>query len=76
MIERGWVVADRDGSEIGQVRDVLGDMDRDIFHGLAVATNLVGRARFVPAERVGEIVEGHVETDLAADEVERLEPSA
>jgi hypothetical protein len=72
LIEPGWTVVDRDGDEIGRVESVLGDEDKDIFDGLAVATNLTGKARYVPAERVGTIVDGTISTDLAPDEVARL----
>jgi hypothetical protein len=60
LIERGWKVVGNDGSELGTVEESLGDENADIFDGLAVATGLLGRPRYVPAERVGEIVQGEV----------------
>jgi len=68
LIERGWKVVGSDGAELGTVEETLGDENADIFDGLAVATGLLGRPRYVPAERVGEIVEGevHLTIDKAA----------
>jgi hypothetical protein len=65
---------DSAGESVGKVDEVLGDKDRDIFDGLAVSTGLVGKATYVPAERVGEIREGEVRLELSADDVERLGP--
>jgi hypothetical protein len=60
MIEPGWEVVDAAGEQIGTVEEVEGDPDSDIFNGLRVATGLLGKADYVPAERVGEISEGTV----------------
>jgi hypothetical protein len=67
-------VVDSAGEKVGTVEEVLGDQNADIFDGLAVATGIVSRPVYVPAERVGEITEGRVELELTADQVERLEP--
>jgi len=72
VVEAGWKVTDRDGEDVGTVEQVLGEQERDIFDGLAVATALLGKARYVPAENVAAIYEGVVELDLSADEVSRL----
>ena len=63
VVERGWTVRGSGGKELGKVEDVLGDVDADIFHGLAVASGLLGRTNEVPAERVTEIREGEVVLD-------------
>ena len=73
LVERGWKVVGRDGKEIGRVEDVLGDEEKDIFDGLAVATGLLGKPRYVPSERVSSIVEGRVTVDLAKSDVDRLD---
>jgi hypothetical protein len=65
---------DSAGESVGQVEEVLGDTNADIFDGLAVATGVLGKPSYVPAERVGEIREGRVQLELTADEVSRLEP--
>jgi hypothetical protein len=58
---------------VGKVDEVIGDRNSDIFNGLAVATALVAKPRYVPSERVGEITEGRVELKLAGAAVEALE---
>jgi hypothetical protein len=73
MIEPGWSVVGADGREIGRVEEVVGDSGQDIFNGLSVSTGFLGRAKYVPAERVGRITEGSVELDLPADAVGRLD---
>ena len=73
VIERGWEVAGGDGSKLGTVEEALGDPERDIFDGLSIATGLLGKPRYVPAELVREIVEGTVRLSIGQDELERLE---
>ena len=73
MIEPGWSVVSADGEEIGKIEEVVGDASNDIFNGLAVSTGLLGKPKYVPAERVGEIVDGEVRVDLPADAVENLD---
>ena len=65
MIEPGWELVDADGEHVGKVEEVVGDRENDIFSGLNVAPHLLGKAEYVPAERVGEITEGRVQ--LAAN---------
>lgn len=73
MIEPGWTVVASDGNEVGKVDEVVGDTSTDIFNGLAVSTSLLGRSKYVPAERVAEIREGEVALDLPAETVEQLD---
>ena len=63
VVERGWAVRSSGGEELGKVEKILGDPEADIFHGLTVATGLLGRTNEVPAERVAEIREGEVVLD-------------
>ncbi|HET7759251.1 MAG TPA: PRC-barrel domain-containing protein [Gaiellaceae bacterium] len=72
LIERGWKVAGSDGSELGTVEETLGDENADIFDGLAVATGVLAKPRYVPAELVGEIVEGAVHLTIDEARFERL----
>ena len=74
VIERGWKVVSSDGAEVGTIEEAVGDSTADIFNGLVLSTGLLKAARYVPAERVGAIVEGRVELELAGDEVDALEP--
>ena len=69
MIEQGWAVVDSTGTSVGRIDEVLGDEDADIFNGLQVLVGARGRRTYVPAERVGEIVEGRVHLELAKDEL-------
>ena len=70
MIEPGWTVIDAAGNEVGRVDDVLGDADADIFSGLNVLAGKLARRKYVPAESVGEIVEGRIHLQLTKDELD------
>jgi hypothetical protein len=73
VIETGWEVVGSDGERLGEVKEVIGDTNADIFDGLSVSTGLLKQPKYVPSERVGEIVEGRVSLDLAKDDFERLD---
>ena len=65
LIETGWAVVDRGGEHVGQVCEVVGDQDADIFDGLhVIAADM--KTHYFPADRVGPIAEGRVEVDAAA----------
>ncbi len=72
LVEGGWKVVGSDSAELGTVEEALGDENLDIFDGLAVATGLLGKRRYVPAELVGEIVEGEVHLTVDQDAFGRL----
>jgi hypothetical protein len=69
LVEQGWSVVDADGHDLGRVDEVLGDESADIFNGLQVLTGTLGTPTYVPAERVGEIVEGRVQLRLTKEEL-------
>ncbi len=73
LIEKGWRVVASDGTDIGKVHEVIGDKGKDIFDGLSVSSGLLGRPRYVPAERVRSIIEACVQLDLVPAEAERLQ---
>lgn len=73
MIEPGWKVVAADGSEVGKIEEIVGDTGTDIFNGLSIASGLLGKPKYVPAERVREITEGQVELDLSPDAVDHLD---
>jgi hypothetical protein len=75
LIEQGWDVAATE-KKVGHVEAVLGDPDKDIFNGLVVRAGVLKGSRYVPAERVGRIVEGCVELDLDPDGFARLDEHA
>lgn len=70
VIERGWSVVDADGNDVGRVDEVLGDEEADIFNGLRILTGTIAKSTYVPAESVGDIVEGRVQLRLAKDELD------
>jgi hypothetical protein len=67
-VEPGWEVTDRSGEVIGEVTEVIGDQDADIFDGLRFETE-AGEERYAPAERVGEITDGRVSLDANLPEL-------
>lgn len=71
-IPRHTPVVDGAGTQVGHVDAVLGDEDRDIFHGIAL--NLSGPAGNVEvaARRIERITTESVYTDLAPDEAKTL----
>ena len=72
VIEQGWDVAADDGTALGTVHEVIGDSTADIFNGLAVSPGRLKGSRYVPSERVMEIVEGRVTIDVPSAEFEQL----
>jgi hypothetical protein len=72
LIEPGWKVEDSTGRNVGRVLEVTGDSNADIFDGLAIASFALAKPRYVPAEQVGEIVEGRVRVKLAEPAIEAL----
>ena len=73
VIEPGWKVVGSGGEPLGQVAEVVGDQNADIFGGLVVSPGLLRRKVYVPAEAVTAIVEGSIELDLTPAVFERLE---
>jgi hypothetical protein len=73
VIEPGWKVTAADGSDLGKVDSVLGDADEDIFNGLAVSHGLLRKPRYVPAELVTRISDGHVRLAVSEEEFDRLD---
>ena len=57
-------MVDASGGAIGKVEAVTGDSNADIFDGLAVATEMLARPKYVPAEQVGTITDGTVQLTL------------
>ena len=72
LIEPGWSVVGSDGEEIGRVEEVIGDSSHDIWDGLAVATGMLSKPRYVPAERVAGLTQGRVELAVGKEQFESL----
>ncbi|HLX31282.1 MAG TPA: hypothetical protein VKR79_00800 [Gaiellaceae bacterium] len=75
-IEQGWKVLAADGTAVGYVDQVTGDLNGDIFDGITVGDGgtVLTRARYVPAEQVATIRVGEVVLALGADDMASLEP--
>jgi hypothetical protein len=72
LLEPGWRVVDVAGEEVGRVDAVTGDSGADIFDGLAVASGMLTRPKYVPAEQVAEITQGTVRLSIAKAAFEGL----
>ncbi len=72
LIEPGWRVVDASGEEVGRVEAVTGDSTNDIFDGLAIASGMFARPKYVPAEQVGTIVQGEVQLKLDRAAIDAL----
>jgi hypothetical protein len=73
QIEQGWKVVASDGSAVGEVAQVEGDKQSDIFDGLAVASAGSKNVVYVPGEIVGSIFPGEVTLKIASTETAALE---
>ncbi|MHB8532775.1 MAG: PRC-barrel domain-containing protein [Solirubrobacteraceae bacterium] len=73
LLEGGVPVRVRDGSQVGIVHHVVAAPQQDIFHGLVISTERLGR-RFVPAEDVASLHERGVQLRISLDEVAALPP--
>ena len=60
LIEPGWTVYDARGEKVGKVKEVEGDLQTGIFHGVLVERGLLGDDLEVLADDVGEIHDGDV----------------
>ena len=72
VVEPGWDVVDAEGKRLGQVKEIVGDENDDIFNGVAVSAGLLKPTRYVPAEVVERIEDGLVRLRISRPEFERL----
>jgi sporulation protein YlmC with PRC-barrel domain len=72
VVEPGWDVVDAEGKRLGQVKEIVGDENDDIFNGVAVSAGLLKPTRYVPAEVVERIEDGLVRLRISRTEFERL----
>jgi hypothetical protein len=73
VLERGHSVVSADGDPLGTVEEILGDSVADIFDGLTVATGLLGKPRYVPAELVASIDTEAVRLAITTAEIDQLD---
>jgi hypothetical protein len=71
-IDAGATVVAADGSEVGRIKEVVGDEEADIFDGLVITHSRRGSSHYIPSERVRDIWPDRVETDLSPEEAENL----
>ena len=62
------------GEEIGKVREVIADQQKDIFSGVTLDTGLLSEPRFVPAEMIEEMTDDVVRLVITAERAEELKP--
>jgi len=73
VVEKGWPVYDREGAEVGNVHEIAGDEEADIFDGFGIKTGTFGATKYVPAEIVASIAEREVRLTISGSEVAGLE---
>ena len=74
QIEQGWKIVASDGIAVGDVAQVEGDKQSDIFDGLAAVVDGSKELRYVPGEIVGLIFPGEVTLKIASSEAATLGP--
>ena len=72
-LEEGTPVHSEDGEELGKVTEVVADITKDIFSGIAFKHGLLGSHHFVHAADVREITEDSVHLSLSASDAKNLE---
>jgi uncharacterized protein YrrD len=73
-LEKGTPVLAAGGEEVGKVREVIADEQKDIFSGLTLDTGLLSEPRFVPAEMIEEMTDDVVRLVIPAERAEELKP--
>ncbi len=68
----GTPVLASEGELVGAVREVLGSDAEDIFHGLRVGLDGEDRDVMIPADRLPELSDSGVRSDLSLDEIRAL----
>jgi hypothetical protein len=68
VIEPGTAVVASDGTPVGRVTHVLGDPDRDIFHGVGFRRHLWTEHRMASADAIARITQREIVLRLSAAE--------
>jgi hypothetical protein len=72
-VEKGWAVYDRDGAKVGEIHELAGDENADIFDGFGIKPSAHGAVKYVPAEIVASIAVGEVRLTISGSDVAPLE---
>jgi uncharacterized protein YrrD len=72
-LEKGTPVVAAGGEEVGKVREVIADEQKDIFSGVTIDTGLLSEPRFVPAEVIEEMTDDVVKLVITAERAGKLE---
>jgi hypothetical protein len=71
-IEEGAQVFSAEGIDVGTVSRIVGDVDADVFTGLAIRLRAFGHEHFVPSEAVKAIWADRVDLTLTEAAVKAL----
>jgi uncharacterized protein YrrD len=63
-----------DGEEVGGVKEVIGSVEEDIFHGIVIGHGVLARDVLMPAANVKSITNRRVDVDISAEDVRSLPP--
>jgi hypothetical protein len=74
VIDTGARVVTSDGEEAASVSRLVGDVDADVFTGIAVKPGLLRGERLIPSEQVTGIWPDRIEVALTKAELEALPP--
>lgn len=72
-LSKGTSVVASDGSEVGEVGEVVADRQKDIFSGITISGGLFGTDRFVPADLIDTMTADKVHLTLDPKQAEALE---
>ena len=61
-----------DGETVGNLSDLLGSDQEDIFHGIVVHLGRFGHHVFVPADQVSLMTPSHVDVSLSSEQIHAL----
>jgi uncharacterized protein YrrD len=73
-LQSGTPVLAKDGSEVGKVSKVVGDVGKDIFSGILFRQGFFDSEHFVPADLIEDITPQHVRARLSVQEAKELGP--
>jgi uncharacterized protein YrrD len=73
-LEKGTPVVATGGEEVGKVREVIADEQKDIFSGVTIDTGLLSEPRFVPAEVIEVMTDEVVKLVITAQRAKDLKP--